>query len=81
MSTIILQKDSSYLSQESPANNLERKPEAKLGRLEHPVPSLCPIAQRRVSTTLRQVLTEFSEFFICSIRVSSFHKKFGARIA
>jgi hypothetical protein len=36
---------------------------------------------RRVSTTLRQVLTEFSEFFICSIRVSSFHKKFRARIA
>src|SRR5260370_30563914 len=35
---------------------------------------------RRVSTTLRQVLTEFSEFFICSIRVSSFHKKFRARI-
>jgi Second Messenger Oligonucleotide or Dinucleotide Synthetase domain len=36
---------------------------------------------RRVSTTLRQVLTEFSEFFICSIKVSSFHKKFRARIA
>jgi len=39
------------------------------------------IANRRVSTTLRQVLTEFSEFFICSIKVSSFHKKFRARIA
>ena len=37
--------------------------------------------KRRVSTTLRQVLTKFSEFFICSIRVSSFHKKFRARIA
>jgi hypothetical protein len=36
---------------------------------------------RRVSTTLRQVLTEFSEFFMCAIRVSSFHKKFRARIA
>ena len=27
---------------------------------------------RRVSTTLRQVLTKFSEFFVCWIRVPSF---------
>jgi len=39
------------------------------------------VSERRVSTTLRQVLTKFSEFFICSIRVSSFRKKLRARIA
>jgi len=30
------------------------------------------IDDRRVSTTLRQVLTKFSEFFVCWIRVPSF---------
>ena len=30
---------------------------------------------RRVSTTLRQVLTKFSEFFVCWIRVPSFPRE------
>jgi len=32
-------------------------------------------AGRRVSTTLRQVLTKFSEFFVCWIRVPSFPRE------
>src|SRR6267143_5351713 len=34
---------------------------------------------RRVSTTLRQALTKFSEFFMCWIRVSPFFNSYGAK--